>query len=169
MIRVSVVMAALLLGGWFRASAAELKTVDKVDLSRYAGKWYEVARLPNWFEKKCDRDVTAEYTLEGNVVRVRNRCVKADGTPTVSEGKALVVDTATHAKLKVTFFWPFYGKYWVIGLDPDYRWAVVGEPGRKYLWVLSRTPELSREDWARVDRVIGESGYQGSGLVRAGH
>jgi apolipoprotein D and lipocalin family protein len=142
-----------------------LKTVDRVDLHRYAGKWYEVARLPNRFEKKCDRNVTAEYIVDGNTVNVRNSCIKADGQPTSSSGKAKVVDTATNAKLKVTFFWPFYGQYWIIGLDRDYRWAVVGEPDRKYMWVLSRTASLSPEDSQQIDHVIAASGYQRSALI----
>jgi apolipoprotein D and lipocalin family protein len=111
------------------------------------------------------RDVTAEYTLEKTAIRVRNRCVQADGKPKSVSGKAVVVDTASNAKLKVTFFWPFYGKYWIIGLDPEYRWAVVGEPGRKYLWVLSRTAVLPQDERARVDRVIEERGYQHASLI----
>ncbi|MEO6803443.1 MAG: lipocalin family protein [Granulicella sp.] len=150
----------------FSAKAAvPLTTVEHVDLHRYAGTWYEIARLPNRFEKKCVRDVTAEYTLDGDNVKVQNTCMQADGKPNVAKGRAKVVDAATGAKLKVTFFWPFYGKYWIIGLDPEYRWAVVGEPGRKYLWVLSRTPSLSPEEQNRVDQVIEERGYQRSALV----
>ena len=112
-----------------------LKTVDHVDLNRYLGKWYEIARLPNRFEKKCHRDVTAEYSRDGQKIIVHNSCIQQDGKPNVAEGRAKVVDATTNAKLKVTFFWPFYGNYWIIGLDSEYRWAVVGEPGRKYMWI----------------------------------
>ncbi|MDE1163694.1 MAG: lipocalin family protein [Acidobacteriaceae bacterium] len=162
-----LVLATFLFPFVSRAGAAEkppLKTVDHVDLSRYLGKWYELARLPNRFEKKCDRDVMAEYTLDGETVRVVNTCIKADGKATQSKGKAKVVDAATKAKLKVTFFWPFYGDYWIVGLDSEYRWAVVGEPSRKYLWVLSRTKTLSDAEWKVVDGVIREAGYEKSAV-----
>ncbi|WP_263409778.1 lipocalin family protein [Terriglobus tenax] len=158
-------VAALLLGTSFAMSQTTLKTVEKVDLQRYAGKWYELARLPNRFEKKCDRDVTAEYALDGSTVSVTNTCVRKDGSPTTSRGKAKVVDAATNAKLKVTFFWPFYGNYWVIGLDPEYRWAIVGEPSRKYLWILSRTPSLPRETMDGILQRIKGSGYRPEDLL----
>jgi apolipoprotein D and lipocalin family protein len=146
-------------------ASAPLATVAHVDITRYAGKWFEVARIPNRFERKCVRDVTAEYTLEKNAIRVRNSCIQADGKLRSANGKALVVDTHSNAKLKVTFFWPFYGKYWIIGLDPNYRWAVVGEPTRKYLWVLARTSVLSDDERAEVDRVIKERGYEHASLI----
>jgi apolipoprotein D and lipocalin family protein len=160
--------ASLLLLG-VRATAARrppLKTVDHVDLPRYLGRWYEVARLPNWFEKKCDRDVTAEYGMEGDKIRVNNACVKADGTIARSMGSAKIVDTVTYAKLKVTFFWPFYGNYWILGLAPDYRWAVVGEPDRKFLWILSRTPSLSTADWRLAENVARDAGYSIQKLLK---
>lgn len=141
------------------------KTVDHVDLNRYAGKWYELARMPNRFEAKCDRDVTAEYTLDGDTVRVVNSCVKATGETTVSKGRAKVVDKATGAKLKVTFFWPFYGNYWVLGLDPEYRWAVVGTPDRKYLWVLSRAPSLPSSEMESILKLVEERGYKRTDAV----
>ena len=121
--------------------------------------------MPNRFEKKCDRDVTATYTLDGEAVRVENRCIKANGEETVAKGKAKVVNTATNAKLKVTFFWPFYGDYWIIGLDPEYKWVVVGTPDRKYLWILSRTPSLPAAEMERVLRVVEERGYKRSDAV----
>lgn len=141
------------------------KTVDHVDLTRYAGKWYELARMPNRFEKKCDRDVTAEYTLDGDTVRVVNSCVKADGETTMSKGRAKVFDKATGAKLKVTFFWPFYGDYWILGLDPEYRWAVVGTPDRKYLWVLSRTPSLPQDEMESILKLVEARGYKRTDAV----
>jgi apolipoprotein D and lipocalin family protein len=160
--------ASLLLLGMkaVAANRVPLKTVPSVDLPRYLGRWYEVARLPNRFEKKCDRDVTADYAMDGKKIRVVNTCVKADGTITRSRGSAKIVDLATNAKLKVTFFWPFYGNYWILGLGPDYRWAVVGEPSRKYLWILSRTPSLSAEDWRLAEDVIREAGYSAGELMR---
>ena len=125
------------------ATAAPLTTVDHVDLQRYVGKWYEIARYPNRFQRKCQSDTTATYTLrEDGKVQVANACREKDGTMTTANGTAKVVDPKTNAKLKVTFFWPFYGDYWILGLGPDYQYAIVGEPDRKYLWILSRTPAM---------------------------
>ncbi len=124
-----------------------VRTVPSVDLTRYAGTWYEVARYPNRFEDgsrlNC-ADVTAEYSLRPDgQVGVVNRCRNAvDGEQKDARGTAYAVEGAGGAKLRVSFFWPFYGDYWVLGLAPDYGWAVVGDPGRDYLWVLSRTAVL---------------------------
>jgi apolipoprotein D and lipocalin family protein len=151
-------------------NAAPLTTVASVELSRYLGRWYEIARYPNWFQKKCAGDTTATYSLlDDGRVGVLNECRKADGSKDEAKGKAKVADTATNAKLRVTFFWPFYGDYWVIGLDPAYRWAVVGEPGRKYLWVLSRTPQMADADYEDALRVVREKGYDPSRLVKTPH
>jgi apolipoprotein D and lipocalin family protein len=138
---------------------SNLQTVDQVDLQRYVGKWYEIARMPNRFEKMCDRDVVAEYAMRGGVISVRNTCVRRNGNSTMAKGTAKVVDERTGAKLKVTFFWPFYGDYWIIGLDPGYRWALVGEPKRRYLWVLSRTPSLAKDASAMIEKKMVECGY----------
>jgi apolipoprotein D and lipocalin family protein len=104
------------------------------------GTWYEIARLPNSFQEGCV-DTSATYTLlpDGRV-EVLNRCRRGtlDGPQRQARGKARVVDAATGAKLKVTFFWPFSGDYWIIALDEDYRWVLVGTPDRRYLWILSR-------------------------------
>ena len=124
-----------------------LEVVDNVDLDRYLGKWYEIASYPAWFAKNCT-GVTAEYSRkdDGNVA-VSNRCYKGslDGKLKVASGRAKVVDTTTNAKLKVSFFGPFWGDYWIIDLDTEYRWVVVGEPKRKYLWILSRTPKIDQK------------------------
>lgn len=142
-----------------------LQTVPHVDLDRYMGKWYELARLPNRFEKKCDRDIAAEYARLGTGVSVRNTCMQANGKLNVANGKAKVVDPASNARLKVTFFWPFYGNYWIIGLDSEYRWAIVGEPSRRYLWVLSRKPVLSEQTLQEIRKQIEAAGYLPSALI----
>ncbi len=127
----------------FADSGAQLQTVASVDLNRYVGKWYEIARYPNRFEKACVADVTANYTLrKDGKIEVINSCRRADGEIKSSKGSAKIADKQTKAKLRVTFFWPFYGNYWIIDLDPEYRYAVVSEPRRDYLWILSRTPQL---------------------------
>jgi apolipoprotein D and lipocalin family protein len=138
-----------------------LKTVPQVDLNRYLGLWYEIASYPAWFQKGCSGS-TAEYRLmpDGRI-RVVNRCFKnsLDGPLKESKGKAEVVDTTTNAKLKVWFFWPFKGDYWIIDLDKDYRWAVVGMPSRKYLWILSRTPTMDDAIYQGILERLVEQGY----------
>ena len=109
-----------------------------VDLSLYLGRWYEVARYEQGFQKDCD-GVTADYALrDDGMVSVINTCRKPDGAIKQSKGKAKVVDTATGAKLKVSFFGPFYGDYWVLDHAADYSWSIVGEPSGRYLWLLAR-------------------------------
>lgn len=120
-------------------------SVPQVDLARYVGKWFEIASFPMFFQRKCIGNTTADYArnTDGSVA-VTNRCDTADGS-TQAQGKATVVEGTGNAQLKVSFFWPFRADYWVIGLDAEYRWAVVGNPNRNYLWVLSRTPTLQPE------------------------
>ena len=133
-------------------SQSQLTTVESVDLQRYLGKWYEIASYPAWFQKGCTAS-TAEYSLlPDGKLQVINRCRKGslDGPLKESKGKAEVVDTATNAKLKVWFFWPFKGNYWIIELDDDYQYAVVGEPSRKYLWILSRTPIMDQAVYQEI-------------------
>lgn len=156
----------------------ELCTVADVDIKRYAGRWYEIARLPMRFEEECASDVTATYTLRPDgMIGVLNACRKADGTMKSSEGVARLADTEkTTAKLNVTFvpswlqFLPFvWADYWVIELDPDYRYAVVGEPDRRYLWILSRTQKMEENIYEGIlSRVIAQ-GYDLNELIRTQH
>ncbi|MGE4316200.1 lipocalin family protein [Acinetobacter sp.] len=131
------------------AQTKPLQTVERVELDRYLGVWYEVARKPLYFQNKCDRDVTATYTLNenGNVV-VDNRCYTKEGKLTQSIGEAFIQNAPFNSKLKVSFLpeairWlPFgRGDYWVLKLDENYQTVLVGEPRRKYMWVLSRSPQ----------------------------
>lgn len=124
---------------------APLPTVAAVDLQRYAGDWYEIAKLPNVFQSACASDTVARYRVDGEGVSVRNRCRRADGSIDSIEGRASVVPDSGGARLTVTFFWPFRGDYWILALDPAYRTVLVGEPRRKYAWVLSRTPVLDQQ------------------------
>ena len=126
-------------------SEDELQTVPSVDLERYLGKWYEIASFPQRFQKGCT-GTTAEYSKrDDGDIRVINTCFKPnlEGAKKQIEGKAWVADKKTNSKLKVQFFWPFSGHYWIIELDEaGYSYAVVGAPNRKYLWILSRTPQI---------------------------
>ena len=127
------------------SSDKSLQVVPEVDLSRYLGKWYEIATIPARFQLGC-HCVTAEYSLlKKGRIRVINSCRKdsADGPFRSVKGQAKVVKGSNNAKLKVSFFRPFWGDYWIINLDQEnYQWAVVSSPSRKYLWILSRTPEM---------------------------
>jgi apolipoprotein D and lipocalin family protein len=127
---------------------APLDVVDKVDVNRYIGKWYEIAMLPNSFQKGCNC-TTAEYSIiDAETIRVINSCRKdsTNGELDQVNGKAFVVEGSNNAKLRVQFFWPFRGDYWIIDLDKDnYQYAVVGAPSRKYLWILSRTPKMDEQ------------------------
>ena len=128
--------------------ATPLPTVASVDLARYAGAWYEVAMVPNRFQAQCVADTQARYRPTGDTLEVVNRCRQADGSLSEATGVAKVVDGSGNAKLRVSFFRPFYGDYWVLALSDDYRWVLVGEPGRQFGWVLSRTPGLPAADLA---------------------
>lgn len=164
-----IVVASLILLALPSGSSGEdppLQTVAQVDLDRYVGKWYELARYPNRFERECDRNVTADYAKKASGIEVVNSCLKADGKVKRSEGHAKVQDEATNAKLVVTFFWPFYGKYWVIDLGQNYEFAVVGEPSRKYLWILSRTNSLPDDKYAEIMGRLAAKGYDASKLVK---
>jgi apolipoprotein D and lipocalin family protein len=145
-----------------------IESVKNVDLNRYLGKWYEIARLPQIFEKDCV-GVTAEYSLrsDGKII-VNNTCRKnsCEAAPKSAPGIARVVDTENHSKLKVSFFWPFEGDYWILDLDPNYQYAVVGSPDRKSFWILSRTPSLSSEFVDRLISQFQDQGFDLSQIVR---
>lgn len=123
-----------------------LDTVGYVDLNRYLGRWYEIARIPQWFERGCTYS-TAFYSLnEDGSVAVKNSCI-ADGNSKIATGKAQVTNPGRNSKLDVQFFWPLKGKYWIIDLAPDYSYAMVGHPNRNYLWILSRKPWMDKETY----------------------
>lgn len=127
---------------------AEVKPMDYVDLNRYLGKWYEIALLPNRFEKKCIGGAIAEYSLHSkDLIKVVNSCQTKKGDSKAT-GVAWVVDHETQAKLKVSFvplaryFRWLGGNYWILYVDPNYQFAVVGDPSHKYLWLLARNPSV---------------------------
>lgn len=155
------------------AQTPELRTVPSLDLERYLGRWYEIARLPNRFQKNCLGDVTATYAKrpDGNLSLV-NRCREQDG---VNEAEGAARQTGG-AKLKVRFapawlsFLPMvWGDYWVIDLAEDYSWAVIGEPSREYFWILAREPRLDETIVKRIGEHAEEQGYDLSRLQRTEH
>jgi apolipoprotein D and lipocalin family protein len=156
------------------ADLPPVRSVPSVDLQRYVGAWYEIARYPNRFQRDCAGDVTATYaTQPDGRISVLNRCRRADGTVNEASGVARPVEGAANARLKVRFApaWlsvlPFvWGDYWIIGLAPDYGWAVVGTPDRKYLWVLARAAALSDADWAAALAAAKANGFDTARLER---
>lgn len=166
----SVISTMMFLGMAGVDRKSELEVVGVVDLSRFAGRWYEIARLPNRFEKKCADSVTATYTLRSDgKVEVVNRCRKANGEYTTAKGKAKITDKKTNAKLKVTFFWPFYGDYWILDLGSNYEYAVVGAPNRDYLWILSRTPQLDEQLYQSLLAKMATRGFETERMIRTSH
>ncbi|MFM2018007.1 MAG: Outer rane lipoprotein Blc precursor [Bacteroidota bacterium] len=138
-----------------------LQAVPFVDLNKYAGKWYEIASYPQSFQKGC-HCTTAEYTLhEKGYVVVENRCNRdsINGPQSYIKGKAFAQKGTGNAKLKVQFFWPFRAKYWIIDLADDYSYAVVGHPNKKYLWILSRTPQMNDSTYDQILNRVEAKGF----------
>lgn len=147
---------------------SKVQSVESLNIERYTGTWYEILRLPNRFEKglKC---ITANYTIRHDgKLTVLNRGHKISDPALVDEakGKAWQPDPKHPGRLKVQFFWPFSGDYWILSLDPDYRFVLIGEPSLKYLWILSRTPKL---DETIVDELLQKAlamGYDLKPVIR---
>lgn len=171
----SLLVAACFCGSAVAASAQQpLRVVESVDLARYAGKWHEIARLPNRFQADCAADVVARYAVrpDGRIA-VTNQCRTADGRVKQAQGIARRADSRNSAVLQVRFapailsFLPMvWGDYWIIGLEPDYTWAVVGDPARKYLWILSRSPRMSAATYDRALEIAAANGFDTSKLVK---
>jgi apolipoprotein D and lipocalin family protein len=144
-----------------------LQVVPRVDLRQYTGTWFEIARYPNRFQDGC-AESSATYTLlEDGTVGVLNQCRKMPGGETSSvKGKARIVDKKTNAKLKVSFFWPFSGDYWIIDLGEKYDYAAVGHPTRKYLWILSRTMQMEESLYQKILVKLRDQGYDTQKLIR---
>jgi apolipoprotein D and lipocalin family protein len=142
-----------------------LEVVPHVELEKYLGKWYEIAHLPAKFQEGCD-ETTATYTLsKDGGISVLNQATK-DGKMKQAKGKAKVVDKNSNAKLKVTFFWPFYGDYWIIKLGNNYDYSVVGTPNRKYLWILSRTPQMDDNLYSQIIEYVKSKGFDTNKLIK---
>ena len=163
-IRSSLLIASLLTGTALLTACNEnyapMETVKHVDLNAYLGKWYQVSFIPNSFQSMCVADTQAEYKFDGEDIRVINRCRTKDGSIEHAKGIAKVVDASNNTKLRVSFFRPFYGNYWILDLEPNYQWVLVGEPSRKYAWILSRTPELEPNIQQKIVETAERLGYQ---------
>jgi apolipoprotein D and lipocalin family protein len=166
----AIVAACVSFAGGAAAQTGTLAVVPTFDLDRYLGRWHEIARYPNRFERMCVDDVIATYRRnDDGTLAVVNECRAADGTRARAEGLARVV---APARLEVRFapawlgWLPWvWGDYWVIDLAPDYRWAVVGEPAREYLWILAREPVLDETTWQAIVRKLPAAGYDPARLV----
>lgn len=156
------------------AAAEPLQPIAALDLPRYMGTWYEIARYPNWFQKKCASDTRADYSLQPDGrVQVINRCREADGALSEAVGIARQMGAADSPKLEVRFapawlsFLPMvWGDYWVIDLDPDYQLVAVSEPEREYLWVLSRTPVVDTQAYEALLARLAARGFDPGKLER---
>lgn len=145
-----------------------LEVVADVSLERYAGTWYEIARFPHFFEKDLDC-VTATYILraDGRIdVLNQGRKISSPTEMKSAKGVAWIPDPSQPAKLHVRFFWPFYGKYWILQLDPDYRYALVGHPSRKYLWILAREKKLDDSVFNALTEKAQQLGFDTGKLER---
>jgi apolipoprotein D and lipocalin family protein len=138
-----------------------------VDITQYFGRWYEIARYDNWFEDGCESPKADYKWLDKSegIVSVTNSCMQ-DGELDIAEGRAKIVEGSNNAKLKISFFGPFYlGDYWVLDHADDYSWSIVGEPSGSYLWLLARTPKLEPELQTMLINKIAELGYDTNMLI----
>lgn len=158
----------LLLVITFGSRGQELKTVSEVNLKRYVGKWYEIASFPQTFQKGCHCTTATYSSSDKGYIIVENRCNRdsVNGKTSYIKGKAFVSRNSGNAKLKVQFFWPFRGKYWIIDIADDYSYAVVSHPNRKYLWILSRTSVMQEDRYEGILKRLQEKGFDLSKLKR---
>lgn len=153
-------------------AASPLTPIEALDVPRYLGTWYEIAKYPNWFQRTCVANTQARYSLLGDgQLQVVNRCQHADGQTIEAIGTAVQQGDTTSARLKVRFapawlsFLPFvWGDYWVIDLDPAYQLAAVAEPRREYLWILSRTPKVDDKSYQALLERLTQKGFDLSKL-----
>ena len=166
-----LVLVIFVLGGCSsipKKGTPELQVVPYVNIERYLGMWYEIALYPNWFEEGCYRSTAFYEKLKDGQIKVTNQCrmYGPEGELNEAIGIAKIVDASTNAKLNVQFFWPFKGDYWIIDLDRDYRYAVVSEPGRQYLWILSRSPDIDAQTLETLKANISQQGFDLSYLTQ---
>ena len=142
--------------------------VASVDLNRYKGTWYEIARLPNFFERKL-KCTSATYTLrdDGKITVLNKGNYLSDPQKSTSaKGVAWIPDIKSPAKLKVQFFWPFSGNYWIMELDTEYKYVLVGDPSYKYLWILAREKKMDEATYAMLLQKAVQKGYDVKSIIR---
>ena len=146
----------------------DLPTVKNVDIEKYSGQWYEIARLPNSFEKGLEC-VTAKYTVKKNgKIEVLNKGYSSEnsGEFKTAKGTAWIPNAKYPGRLKVTFFWPFSGNYYIISLDKNYKYALVGDPSRKYLWILSRSRNLESTTYSKLLDIAKINGFDIKNIIK---
>jgi len=148
------------------------QAVPQLDLARYTGNWFEIARTPNFWQRQCVADVVTHYELQpGDKFTIHNTCTKSNGKTTTgdgfTEGQSNGPGTLVSGKLRTSFLRPFYFDYWVIALDPEYKWAVVAEPNRKNIWIIARTPSISPATRTLIDQQISHAGFDPKTLINS--
>jgi apolipoprotein D and lipocalin family protein len=172
LLRIMAAIAALTFGTvTFAANGSSgpppVQSVARVDPSRYMGRWYEIARLPNMFQNGCTGSYTDYSLREDGQINVINSCRnEKDGKLRQAKGRAWVVDPVSNARLKVSFFWPFRSDYWIIGLGMEYEYSVVASSNRKYLWILSRTPTMREDLYADIMKEVKQQGFDIKNVLR---
>jgi len=166
-------LLAGLVGGCSSEVATPLETVSNFDVSRYLGRWHQVAAIPAWFQRDCVANTMANYTLgEDGLIEVVNSCETADGTRKRAEARARFMNKGSDGRLEVTFvellgFWVWLaaGDYWIIGLDPDYQWSIVGQPSREFAWILARSESLDRQTLQEIQKILRRAAYDPCDLL----
>ena len=154
-----IILASVFLTACTQPKTSPPQTAANVDLNKYMGTWYEIASLPNYFQRGCSC-TTATYELKKDYVAVHNRCYKlADQKFANAHAKGFAIPGSNNSKLKVQFFWPFRGKYWILYVDKKYQNAVVGTPNRNYLWILSRKPSLDPVTYHQLTSIAAQQDY----------
>ena len=157
----------VLMAGCLSDSHAPISTVSNFEVKRYLGQWHQMAAIPAWFQSDCVANTAADYAMgEDGLIEVVNSCETADGTRKKAEARARFLNDPSDGRLEVTFFevaglwvWPAAGDYWIIGLDPDYRWAVVGQPSREFAWILARSRTLDAQTLRDIQHILEREAY----------
>jgi apolipoprotein D and lipocalin family protein len=164
---VATALFSVLMAGCSSDSHAPMRTVSNFEVERYLGQWHQVAAIPAWFQSDCLANTAADYTMgEDGLIEVVNSCETADGLRKKAEARARFLKDPSDGRLEVTFVevaglwvWPAAGDYWIIGLDPDYRWAVVGQPSREFAWILARSRTLDAQTLRDIQHILEREAY----------
>lgn len=162
---IKIIIAVSLFVTSLFAQKTQIVTVDSVDLQKYVGTWYEISKIPNSFQDHCEKNTTANYEIneDGDII-VTNSCIDYENEIDEAIGLVKVVDTKTNSKLEVSFVsilgWHiFWGDYWILELEENYNYVAVGTPSRKYGWILSRSPKMTKTDLETCYKVFEKNGY----------